>query len=63
MLERPPGGTTMRLPAGLMGMSSGVGGPAKREKDEIKRPKISVGGWGQKSRVKEYKRKTSAGFL
>lgn len=53
----------MRLPAGLMGMSSGVGGPAKREKDEIKRPKISVGGWGQKSRVKEYKRKTSAGFL
>lgn len=44
MLERPPGGTTMRLPAGLMGMSSGVGGPAKRERDKIKRPKISVGG-------------------
>lgn len=29
MLERPPGGTTIRRPAGLMGMSSGVGGPAR----------------------------------
>lgn len=27
MLERPPGGTTTRRPAGLMGRSSGAGGP------------------------------------
>lgn len=32
MLERPPGGTTIRRPAGLIGMSSGVGGPAERER-------------------------------
>lgn len=37
MLERPPGGTTIRRPAGLMGTSSGMGGPGqgiKGEKDE-----------------------------
>lgn len=33
MLERPPGGTTIRRPAGLMGMSSGVGGPGQTEKE------------------------------
>lgn len=32
MLERPPGGTTIRRPAGLMGTSSGVGGPAMEGK-------------------------------
>lgn len=34
MLERPPGGTTIRRPAGLMGMSSGVGGPDQQKKGE-----------------------------
>lgn len=39
MLERPPGGTTIRRPAGLMGMSSGVGGPGQAEKGrDIKTP-------------------------
>lgn len=33
MLERPPGGTTIRRPAGLMGMSSGVGGPGQGQKE------------------------------
>lgn len=34
MLERPPGGTTIRRPAGLMGMSSGVmGGPGTRAEE------------------------------
>lgn len=33
MLERPPGGTTIRRPAGLIGMSSGVGGPGEGEKE------------------------------
>lgn len=52
----------MRLPAGLMGMSSGVGGPAKREMDKIKRPKISAGGWGQKAESKSTKRRHLRGF-
>lgn len=33
MLERPPGGTTIRRPAGLMGMSSGVGGPGQGQEE------------------------------
>lgn len=33
MLERPPGGTVMRRPAGLIGMSSGVGGPDRVNPD------------------------------
>lgn len=33
MLERPPGGTTIRRPAGLAGTSSGVGGPGRTEND------------------------------
>lgn len=30
MLDRPPGGTTIRRPGGLMGTSSGVGGPTQK---------------------------------
>lgn len=40
MLERPPGGTTIRRPAGLIGMSSGVGGPEQRE-EKKKRVRMS----------------------
>lgn len=43
MLERPPGGTTIRRPAGLMGMSSGVGGPGRRQKEGEIRAWTAVG--------------------
>lgn len=39
MLERPPGGTTIRRPAGLMGTSSGVGGPGYQLKERKMRKK------------------------
>lgn len=35
MLERPPGGTTIRRPAGLMGTSSGVGGPMDETREKL----------------------------
>lgn len=37
MLERPPGGTTIRRPAGLMGMSSGVGGPGMEGEADMRK--------------------------